>query len=355
MDLHVIHLADSERQRTALGEVDVALHKYSYEVLFHGALERVGRLRKLIALARALRSREFDVVVISGYSDIAYWAALVIARLRGSKVIVAVDSTKFDHARVRLKEWVKALFLKRCNAAFGYGTRSLEYCRSLGLREDQVFIRCQATDGETITAEFEKARSQRDALIAELGIAKHNVIYVGRLSEEKDIGTALRAFKAAVCLGGASDWGFLIVGDGPSRPELSKLVDDVGVPNVNFLGGRGWREVPAVLALADILVLPSRSEPWGLVVNEAMECWLPVLVSEACGSAPDLVEPAENGYRFSPGDVAELSARMHELMTDGQKRARMGEASKRIIRSSTPAVAAQQMISGIRFVLGTRG
>jgi glycosyltransferase involved in cell wall biosynthesis len=353
-EVSVVHLAESEKQRRGLGAIDLALHDYPHTVLFKEALDEVGIFSKLRAVRRALMHERYDIVVISGYHDPSYWLALLIARLRGARVIVSIDSTVFDRRRRKTTEAIKRCFTHFCDAAYGYGTRSLDYCQSLGFRPDQVFIRCQATDGATIERRNKEAKSQVGAIRAKYGLAPHNFIYVGRLSAEKNVATALRAFKKAlVSLPRQEQWGFVVVGSGPELAHLEQVCLEAQIPNVAFVGSFDWREVTTFYAASDILVLPSTSEPWGLVVNEAMECELPILVSDACGAAPDLVREGENGYKFAPHDEERLAELMAELMADLGRLRSMGLRSKEIIAASTPRNAALQMIEGLRYVSRT--
>ena len=100
---------------------------------------------------------------------------------------------------------------------------------------------------------------------------------------------------------------------------------------MRFLGFRNQSELPALYDLCDLFVLPSRFEPWGLVVNEVMNASRPVLVSDHVGAAPDLVTDGENGFVYPSGDVAALTSRLSQVLKSPALRARMGERSlKRI-------------------------
>lgn len=355
-DVHVLHISESDKQRDALGSVDSNLHTYPHTVLFPGSLNEVGLVKKSLGVARALIGMRFEFIVISGYSDVSYWVALFVGRLKGAKVIVTIDSTAGDRHRYRLVEAVKRWFVGACDGAFVYGTRSIEYCMKLGIQRRQIFVRCQATDGREISHRFEAEAAKRPQLIAQFSAAPRNLIFVGRLSPEKNILRALTAFqRAQSTLGEEGDsWGFILVGDGPDRQVLEEWCLSSGVRNVRFLGSCGWRDVARFYAMADIFVLPSSSEPWGLAVNEAMECSLPVLVSHACGAAPDLVLEGASGYCFDPLDVDQLSSLMTKLMTDGTSRADLGRRSKEIIQANTPERAARQMLDGLKAIGGSR-
>ena len=117
------------------------------------------------------------------------------------------------------------------------------------------------------------------------------------------------------------------------RADLCRLISDLGLQGcVHLPGFKQYPDLPAYYGLARALVLPSVSETWGLVVNEAMASGLPVLVSNRCGCAPDLVQEGVNGWTFDPGDTGQLAGLMLRLAETPRERLEaMGEASRRIV------------------------
>jgi glycosyltransferase involved in cell wall biosynthesis len=127
----------------------------------------------------------------------------------------------------------------------------------------------------------------------------------------------------------------LIVGTGPLEPELRARSETARIP-VTFAGFLNQTEIPAAYAAADCLVLPSDyGETWGLVVNEAMACGLPAIVSDRVGCGPDLVTNGETGFRFRFGNTEDLARRLEEMARLGEEgRRAIGErARERIIRA----------------------
>ena len=100
------------------------------------------------------------------------------------------------------------------------------------------------------------------------------------------------------------------------------------------------------------MVLPSLSEPWGLVVNEAMQAGAVVVASHAVGCAPDLIEDGVTGFLFEPGDVAALGDVLTSVLSDSEMRARVRRAAQDKIRNFTPAIFARDLVDGICAVLG---
>jgi len=157
-------------------------------------------------------------------------------------------------------------------------------------------------------------------------------------------------------------WSLVILGDGPLKAALRALISDLHLePYVSMPGFKQYDELPVYYGLANAFIHASRVEQWGLVVNEAMASGLPVIVSNRCGCAPELVHDGINGYSFDPDDVAALSRKMMEMtaMSTGE-RAAFGEQSRRIIAEFAPerfAIglqrAAEAAITSPRQKLGT--
>jgi glycosyltransferase involved in cell wall biosynthesis len=122
-----------------------------------------------------------------------------------------------------------------------------------------------------------------------------------------------------------------MVGDGELRPSLEKLAQETAPGRVKFLGFQNQTELPALYDLCDVFVLPSRFEPWGLVVNEVMNAGKPVIVSDQVGSGSDIVREGENGSIFPAGDVAGLTQILDRWCGDETAREQAGHQSLEII------------------------
>jgi glycosyltransferase involved in cell wall biosynthesis len=339
----VVDMATTERRRQRLSRANDVPHNYPHEVLWDGAIEEKSalfRARGLISVLLRCRPR---ILVVSGYYDPAYIVAIFLAKLLRMKLIVSVDSTEYDKPRNFGKEFLKRCILKLADGIFGYGSRSLEYCVKLGVPKEKITIRCQATDHERILREFKQAAAaQSDA-------RARAFVYVGRVSQEKNLEVVFRAFHKVLVAhpSGGHVWRLRIVGDGPLKSRLEHLAETLALP-VDFVGGVEWYEVPHHLAQSDVLILPSTSEPWGLVVNEAMICGRAVIVSDACGCAPDLVEEGINGYVFAPSNEDRLSELMAKFVTEEGLAERLGAAGAKTISNFTPKNAASQMMVGLQ-------
>src|SRR5262249_37360955 len=123
----------------------------------------------------------------------------------------------------------------------------------------------------------------------------------------------------------------VIVGAGEMSAELVDMAARLQLDNVHFHGFANQSALPQIYGAADVFVLPSENEPWGLAVNEAMCAGLPIVASAEIGCAADLIRAGVNGQTFAAGDFKELASALHPILADAEIRRRMGGASRDII------------------------
>ncbi len=153
----------------------------------------------------------------------------------------------------------------------------------------------------------------------------------GALRSEKNLSRLIAAYQRYRQGGG--EWGLVLIGDGPQRQALARQA--AGVPGVQLLPWQQYEQLPAYYGLASGFILPSLSEPWGVVVNEAMDSGLPVLLSRRCGCLPELCWKGINGYDFDPNDEPGMAQLMHTL-SHSPNLAEMGAHSQEIVAHLTP-------------------
>lgn len=344
-DLLVLQLASIEKSRIGLGDAALFQHRYKYHLLSEGILEDLSLKDRIIGIIKTIKSYQPDLVNLTGYYDVASWFALIYCKLKGIKTVLSNESTAGDHNRSFLKETFKRLIISQFNGFFNFGKLSKAYMIALGGNEAQMLVNRNCVDNTLLAEIYSKEYPFRQQKQQELNLPAHNFIFVGRLIEFKNLVRLLEAYAIAQNKSDA-DWGLIFLGTGEQKPILQKQVAEKNIQKVFFFEGVNWQEVPIYLSLSDVLVLPSYSEPWGLVVNEAMACGLPVLVSEKCGSAYDLVENTVNGFTFSPLDVKEISENLLKFMNDEVDIAEMAKASKKIIQEYSPENVAKEMFEG---------
>lgn len=256
--------------------------------------DREARVRAFWQILQRHRVRN---VVLAGYGNLDYVALILAAWARGCRVVLFAES--WYPGRVWLDR-IKGLFLRACcDGLFVSGVRARDHFQQhLGLGKLPIETGYSVVDND----HFQPAagRSRQRLLLC-----------VARFSPEKDLATLIRAFRESRLAG---KWRLRLIGGGPQEAELRTLAS--GCPGVEFAGWVGYADLPEEYGQAAWFVLPSRFEPWGLVVNEAMAAGLPVVVSDACGCQPDLVDRC-NGHSFSPGNVDGLRSVLDGLEPPG--------------------------------------
>jgi len=347
--MEVLYMARTERNRQ--WHIDTNELSFPHKIMFKGALDNINPLRLAIRTWIELDFDDPDVLILGGYRYSACWAGFLWAKLNRKKIILWSASNDVDRSRTFLKEKLKGFLVSRCNAANVYGQRSRDYLVQLGLKKDAIFIKGNTTDNDFYHTRTSQLRAKRDSVRKQFGFAAHNFLYIGRFSKEKNILHLLKAYKR---LERADDWGLILVGAGPQGEEIEGYVERYGFKNALMPGFQQKEDMPKFLAASDIFILPSISEPWGLVVNEAMAAGLPVLVSERCGCYPDLVKEGVNGFSFDPFDSNELAGLMQNVVDGKYDLISMGEASRDIIKDYTPARAAKSVSEATEFALSSQ-
>ena len=260
-------------------------------------------------LAEVLRPTQFDAVLILGWNRKCHLQAAVACWRQGLPLLSRGDShlrTPRSWAR-RLAKYVPyRLLLPRCAAHLYVGRANREYLRHYGVPDSRLFFSPHGVDNTVFAAEAERARAEGvdRALRSELGIGPTDfvVLFVGKLIEKKRPQDLISACGRIRATSSGRPVRAVVVGDGPLRGAVEAAAGPWS-DRIRFVGFRNQSELPRWYAMADALALPSSEETWGMVVNEAMACGVPALVSDAVGCAEDLIENGRTGCVFSVGDV----------------------------------------------------
>jgi 1,2-diacylglycerol 3-alpha-glucosyltransferase len=292
-----------------------------------------------------------DVVVPCGYNEPPMLAALMWAKARRRPCVLMFETTAIDRPRPWWQEIPKSAFLRVCvDAVFCGGAAHRSYLRRLGVADERIRDHYDVVDVSYFGQAAQCARPDSIRLRQELRLPNDYWLYVGRFSPEKNLARLLRAYRRYSELS-ANPWGLVLVGQGAEEPELRGLSRRLGLAGVTWAGPQPLEKLPAYYGLARGLVLPSLVEPWGLVVNEAMACGLPVLVSSRCGCVPDLVQPGVTGYTFDPLCVDDIARCMNGFAAlDPDTRAMLGSNAVHAISQYTPEIWAENLAASIESV-----
>ena len=274
-----------------------------------------------------------DVVVVSGWSTFAAQGAIAWSRVRGVPYVLLVESHDAGPRpgwRRQVKGTVVPPIVRAASGALVTGTLARRSMIERGARPDDVHVFANTIDVEGFGARADELASRRPDLRAELDVADDDVLVlsVARLAPEKAHDLLVRS------VAGADDTRLVLVlvGEGPERARLRQLADELDVRLV-LTGDSPWERIVEAYVAADVFALLSEREPWGVVVNEAAACGLPLVLSDRVGAAPDLLRDGENGRLVGAGDVAAAAAALRSLAGDPEERRRMGARSRELVQA----------------------
>lgn len=270
-----------------------------------------------------------DAVLVIGWCYRSHLEALRFFKGR-IPVLFRGDSTLLGERpgpRRLLRRTVLTWVYSHVDVALHVGSNNRRYFLKHGLAEHQLAWVPQAVENERFADADGELVREAARWRAELGIPADakTIVFVGKLESQKAPEVLLGAFARLT----NPSLRLLFIGSGPLEASLRAAA--AGDPRVGFLGFQNQSRIPVAYRLGSVLVLPSRSETWGLAVNEAMACGLPVIVSDRVGCAPDLVADSSVGRVFPAGDESALAAAIEDMLNDGETLRRMGaEAATRI-------------------------
>jgi glycosyltransferase involved in cell wall biosynthesis len=305
-------------------------------------------------IIREIWVNRYDALLIHGWAYPTALLALAAGRLRGTPVFFRAETNPRSYSYRGVKRQLQFLTLKKIfRAVAGFmviGTLNHTFYRGAGVPAPRLFWMPYAVDNDFFLA---RAPGDRARLRSKHGLLPESpvIMFCGKLIPAKDPLTLLKAFGA---VRQSAPCQLLMVGDGICRERLEHYVQEHQVPDVHWVGFQNQTELPEYYGLADILVLPSAFEPWGLAVNEAMCFSQAVVVSDQVGCGPDLVKEGENGFSFPAGDQAALAACLKRLVQDPSLRGRMGQRSLALIREWDYEADLQGLLGALRATVPPR-
>jgi glycosyltransferase involved in cell wall biosynthesis len=298
---------------------------------------------------RVLGESAPDCVVVSGWSTFASQAALAWCRVRRVPYLLLVESHDDGPKpgwRRRVKETIVPTVVGGADSVLVTGSLARDSVVSLGADPARVRVFANTVDVERFGDLADRLSARREELRAGFGLGQDDVavVTVARLAPEKGIDVLLRA---------AGERPVLVVGDGPERERLEALARDLGI-RATFTGDRPLEGVLEVYVAADVFALLSSHEPWGVVVNEAAACGLPLVLSERVGAARDLLRDGENGFLVPAGDVDAAADALTRLASDPGLRERMGARSRELVRGFGYGPSVDNLLAALREATASR-
>jgi len=329
----------SARGHDPWGEAESSA-RYSKLSLFPEAtnhLPEKGELRR--AFWNALEQASPDIVAVNGWNNFGSLIATDCCIRRGIPMVVMSESARQDEARTGWKEMVKRRIVGLYSAALVGGQRHVDYLVELGMPRDRIFTGYDVVDNRYFRQKAEEVRNQTSEVRQKYALPENYFLASARFVEKKNLPKLIEAYakyrRASEGTGNAL-WDLVLLGDGPLLETLNSQLSALNLQqHVHLPGFKQYEELPVYYGLAKAFVHASTIEQWGLVVNEAIASGLPVIVSNRCGCAPELVNGS--GFTFDPGNRHELVARLLQMASLSDKeRKYLGDNSCRIAGNFAP-------------------
>jgi glycosyltransferase involved in cell wall biosynthesis len=310
-------------------------------------------LRDIDVIACIRRGR-FDVLWLHGYHTLTHVLAAATQKAVGGALLFREEQTLLSPRpfwKVALKE-VGLRWLFRGSYGLFIGTENRRWFERWGMPAGRLFHVPYAVDNESLRHAASELAPHRQELRAEFGLPAHGpvILSVGRLIEKKQPLHLLRAFQ---CVRSERRCSLLVVGSGPLESEMRRVVTAERIPDVVFAGFLDQTEVHRAYACGDVFALvSSHDETWGVVVNEAMNFGLPIVVSDRVGSGSDLVQSDNNGFIIPHDDLEALTSALHRLIVSEDLRRQFGAASRAKVAPLTYDAAATGLAAAVRAAVG---
>ena len=335
-------------------DVDL-LSGYPHRFFYDGPVCYSPREQFVVArrcLPWALQDTRSPLLLMGWFAEVVWLVWLLRVVIHAPTLVLAETNKLSFHACS--KPWFRVALLRallsNTSAVLCIGNRNRSFMGEMGVPEENLFSAPYSVDNDGLSTQKEQLSPRRSELRRCYGLDPDlpAFLFCGKLIRKKRPLELLEAYLASGLKGRAQ---LIYVGDGILRDRIKQRASEAAAHHVHLLGFFNQSEMPRAYAIGDVLCLPSDArETWGLVVNEALACSLPVVVSEACGCAPDLVGP-DNGWSTSCDDDDALRRTLADTFQRRAEWPAMGSAGRRKVVGHTFGTLAQgvkKALSSIR-------
>lgn len=308
----------------------------TYYTLFDNQEEYSRSFNRIRPIGHNILEKESpNMVFISGYSN--YWALIFIELCFKLKIAstLLTESNREDFKRYYLLEKIKSNLIKCFDKAIAGGTSAQNYLKYLGFKAEDINLYYDVVDNDYFEKTANKIREDELHYRKKFALPDNYILASSRFIVRKNIDMLIVAFRDLINNEHYSKYTLVIIGDGEERRNLESIIASNNlIGKVLMPGFKQYHELPVYYAFADLFIHISRQEQWGLVVNEAMASGLPVIVSQECGCAIDLVHNYENGFIVSALDKTAIERALKIILQNEETRRIYGQNSSKKLRSS---------------------
>ena len=285
------------------------------------------------------KQERYDAVLVFGWSKVLFWQAIWWARKYSIPLILRGESN-LNHKQswyvIVGKKVLFPLLFKQFKAFLSIGSLNANLYRHFGVPVRAIFSAPYCVDNDFFSQRAVAQMANARQLRRDLCIHDEDTVFLfaAKFIERK---RPLDLIAAAAKNRAVSRSHVILVGDGILLETCRNEIAAKKLTNVHLVGFKNQTELPVYYAAADVLVLPSEYETWGLVLNEAMACGLPCIASDMCGAAADMILEGKTGFIYPMGDVTRLSELMMFMADNKEHRQAMGRYAATHVQNFTLA------------------
>lgn len=301
-----------------------------------------------LSVLKHLNKKVYDVIIIGGYSTFTGMLAISYLKIMKIPYILNVDGGVVKRDSV-LKGTLKKTFIKGATAWLSTGNETNKYLLHYGAEQEKIHKYAFSSVLEKDILSSILTESEKQVIKKKLNLSNDKVVIsVGQFIERKGFDVLLRS-----SVNIDENIQIYIIGGKPTR-EYLEIKEHLKLNNVHFLDFTNSKELKLYYLSADLFVLPTREDIWGLVINEAMSYGLPVITTESCVAGLELIEDNENGFIIPTESVLDLSNQINFLMSEEKLREDIGKRNLKKMKNYTIEKMAEDHIEIIKKIVTDR-
>ncbi|MBI2996189.1 MAG: glycosyltransferase family 4 protein [Candidatus Melainabacteria bacterium] len=303
-------------------------------------------------IIKKIKEEKYDALWIHGWNSFTNWIAVYTASSLGIPVLLRSETNllpKLPQFKKTIKKIILKNFFNKVSSFLAIGKYNTEFYESYEIPREKIFLVPYSVDNEFFVSKAKELQFKKIELRKKynLPLGVPVILFSGKLIDRKNPMGLLKAYEG---ISTKNNSALVFIGDGCLKSKLKDFTRKYNIKNVYFLGFKNQTELPEFYALADIFVLPSEHEPWGLVVNEAMCFKLPVVVSNQVGAIGDLVKDGINGFIYPCRNTPELLKKLNLLVSNSDLREKFGQESYNIIKNWSYEEGVKGILSCMGFI-----
>mgnify|MGYP001228745596 CR=1 FL=1 len=308
-----------------------------------------------IQMCQQIASAGHDLVIVAGYSNVWLLLIAILSNFYRTPIGLRADSVLLYRTQTtwkwRLKDIILPKLYRLYTTMHPVGTLARDTMRHYGFRDDAIFFFPYTVDSSYLQNEFATIAPQRKSLREAIGIKPNDKVILGVLKfiPREDPLTLVYAYtKIAHTFPNTH---LILVGSGELQSKMEHYIVEHHLEDrIHLPGYVPYSHLPRYFAMADVLVHPAKVEPWGVTVNEAMVCGLPVIAADTVGSAYDLVQNKNTGFMFESGNPESLAKRLSQFLGDSSLHESMRKGSTTTALKWSYDMTVDQILQALKYV-----